>query len=191
MATFLDIGLLQHFSVIFPFIFVFALVFAILEFIKPFGKETDRGIHSLIAVCVAGMLLFSPKLIEVINFMTPWFTLLLIVALFTLMIFRFLGTPEQRVIDVMSNWDTIHWFLLTFAIIIVIAALGSVYGPQLASLSAGGNATQEIANVTARQPQNFGENVFAILFHPKVVGLIFILLIASFTIRVIAGGGHK
>ena len=187
MATFLDIGLLQHFQVIFPFIFVFATVFALLEFVKPFGKETDRGIHSLIAVCVAGMLLFSPQMIDMINFMAPWFVLLILFILFLLMIFRFAGTPEKDVIAVMSKWDTIHWFILIFGIIIVIAAAGKVYGPGLLSLSANGTPAQEIANVTPKTPETFGENVWAVIFHPKIVGLLFILLIASFTVRLMAG----
>jgi hypothetical protein len=188
MATFLDIGLLQHFQVIFPFIFVFATVFAILEFIKPFGKETDTGIHSLIAICIAGMLLFSPQMIEMINFMAPWFVLLLIFILFILMMFRFAGTPEKSVIAVMSKWDTLHWFILIFGIIVIVAAMGKVYGPGLLSLSSNGTAAQNIANATPKSPETFGENVWAVLFHPKVVGMLFILLIASFTIRIMAGG---
>ena len=191
MATFLDIGLLQHFQVIFPFIFVFATVFAILEFIKPFGKATDRGIHSLIAICIAGMLLFSPQMIDMINFMTPWFVLLFIFILFMIMMYRFAGAPEKSVIDVMSKWDTLHWFLLIFGVIILIAAAGKVYGPGLLSLNANGTAAENISGVTPTVPQTFGENVWAVIFHPKVVGMLFILLVASFTVRIMAGAIEK
>ena len=191
MATFLDIGLLQHFSIIFPFIFVFAVVFAVLEFIKPFGEKSDRGINSLIALCIAGMLLFSPQMIELINFMAPWFVLLIVFILFVLMMFRFMGTPEKSIVKVMSKWDTLHWFILIFAIVILIAGAGKVYGPGLASLTANGTPVEEIEGVEPTEPQTFGDNVWAILFHPKVLGLIFILLIASFTIRLMAGAVDK
>ncbi len=188
MATLLDIGLLQHFSVVFPFILVFAVTFAILEFIKPFGKNTDRGINSLIAICIAGIMLFSPKMIEMINFMAPWFVVLIIFIMFVLMMYRFMGAPEKSVIGVMSKWDTIHWFILIFGVIILIAGLGKVYGPGLLSLTANGTPAQEIANITPKQPETFTDNVWSVLFNPKVVGLLFILLIASFTVRLMAGG---
>ena len=64
MATFLDIGLAQHFSVIFPVLFVFVIVFALLEKSKILGD--NKGLHSLIALCLAIMLLFVPGLAKVL-----------------------------------------------------------------------------------------------------------------------------
>ena len=78
-------------------------------------------------------------------------------------------------------------FILFFGFVILVAGAGKFYVPGFASLTANGTPVHELANVTAKQPETFGENVWAILFHPKVLGMIFILMIASFTVRLMAG----
>lgn len=190
MATFLDIGLLQYFQVIFPFIFVFVVVFAGLQYLKLFGKEADKGISALIAICVAAITLFYKPALDLINFMAPWFVILFIFILFVLMTYRFMGAPAESVTEVMKSWGPIHWFLLVFVIIILMMSFSKVFGPSIAGLTAEGAPVQNLTNVTAREPQSFGDNVLAVLFHPKVIGLVFILLIASFTIRMMATKGE-
>ena len=56
MATFLDIGLAQHFSVVFTILLVFVIVFAVLEKSKILGG--NKGLHSLIALSLAMLMLF-------------------------------------------------------------------------------------------------------------------------------------
>ena len=52
MATVLDIGLLEYFSIIFPAILIFLLVFALLQKIKILGdnktiKNSNHGLYGL------------------------------------------------------------------------------------------------------------------------------------------------
>ena len=76
MVTVLDLGLIQAFDVIFPVLLVFALVFAIFQKTKVVGDSV--GINSIIAVSVAFMVLISDTLTQIINFMVPWFAVVII-----------------------------------------------------------------------------------------------------------------
>ena len=58
MATFLDIGLIENFGVIFVILLVFLILFGLLEYMKAFG-EGRRGLHALIALVVALLFLVS------------------------------------------------------------------------------------------------------------------------------------
>jgi hypothetical protein len=185
MATFLDVGLYQHFYVIFPVLLVFVTTFALLQKSKMFGD--NKGLHSLIAICIALLMLFSPGVIAVISIMAPWFVLLFIFVLLIILGFKFLGVEDKSILDVVNSWGTIHWFLLFFAIIIFIGAIASVYGSSMLPYSAGGNAVTVDGNTTT-STGDFNANVGRTIFHPKVIGLVFILSVATFTIKLIAQG---
>ena len=76
MATLLDLGLLRYFSVIFSFILVWALVFALLQKTKILGDKA--GLNVLLAVAVAFLVSLSDNVVQIINFMIPWFTIAII-----------------------------------------------------------------------------------------------------------------
>jgi hypothetical protein len=186
MATFLDIGLAEHFAVIFPVIFVFVIVFALLEKTKILG--TNKGLHSLIALCVAIMLLFVPGLVKVIVIMAPWFVVMfLLVILFLLLLMAF-GTKAEAISKVASDWGTPHWFLLIISLIIFVGALSSVYGSAMLPFSSE-NAGNVSASTTGTNTDtgDFNQNVGRVIFHPKTIGLIFLLLVGSLTIKLLAG----
>ncbi|MBI5398496.1 hypothetical protein HZB03_03455 [Candidatus Woesearchaeota archaeon] len=186
MATFLEVGLLQHFSVIFPVLLVFVTVFALLQQSKMFGE--NKGIHSLIAISIALLMLFSPGVVQVIGIMAPWFVLIFIFILLILLGFKFLGVSDKSIAETMSSWGTIHWFLLVIGIIIFIGAISSVYGASLLPFS--GAATTTIATAggnTTTSTGDFNANVGRTIFHPKVIGTVFILVVGSFTIKLLCG----
>ena len=76
MATFLDTGLLSYFSVIFPALLVFVIVYALLEKTKLLGE--NKAIHAIAAIAIALMLMLSRNIMNVINYMAPWFVLLFV-----------------------------------------------------------------------------------------------------------------
>ncbi|MBW2971813.1 hypothetical protein KY359_02140, partial [Candidatus Woesearchaeota archaeon] len=129
MATFLDIGLAQHFSVIFPVLLVFVIVFALLEKSKALGE--NKGLHSLIALCIAIMMLFVPGVIKVIGYMAPWFVLIFLLVFFFFLLLLAFGTPWDKIVGVAGSWGTPHWFLLVIGLIIFVGALGHVYGQSM------------------------------------------------------------
>lgn len=189
MATFLDIGLIQHFQVIFPVLLIFVLVFVLLGKSQMFGD--NKGMHSLIALCLAIMMLFVPGVIQVFSIMAPWFVIIIVGIFFFMLILLFVGVkPSVLVDDVSGKWTSIHYFLLVVALVIFIGALGTVYGSSMLPFSNEGNVTA--ANVdTSTDTGDFNQNVGRVIFHPKTIGMVFILLVASFTIRLMGTVAKK
>lgn len=191
MATFLDIGLAQHFSVIFPVLLVFVIVFALLEKSKIFGE--NKGLHSLIALCVALMMLFSPGVVQVISVMAPWFVLMVLLIVFFMLLLMSFGTKWDAIANYATGWQLPHWFFLIIALIVFVGALGQVYGSSLLPYSdeaTGQNVTVSgdgnVDGVTT-DTGDFNQNVGRAIFHPKTLGFIFILLIGSLTIKLLTG----
>ncbi|MBU2561828.1 MAG: hypothetical protein KKD17_06020 [Nanoarchaeota archaeon] len=191
MATFLDIGLAQHFSVIFPVLLVFVIVFALLEKSKILGE--NKGLHSLIALCIAMMLLFVPGVIQVIGYMAPWFVLIFLLVFFFFLLLLAFGTPWDKIVGVAGSWGTPHWFLLVIGLIIFIGALGHVYGqamlPYSTEETAGSesvNVTQEGVEGTSTDTGDFNSNVGRVIFHPKTLGMVLLLMIGSLAIKLLA-----
>ncbi|HII72661.1 TPA: hypothetical protein HA265_07940 [Candidatus Woesearchaeota archaeon] len=183
MATFLDIGLVQHFSVIWPVLLIFVVIFALLEKSKIFGE--NKGLHSLIALSVAMMMLFVPGVVAVFSIMAPWFVLIMLLLMFFMITLLFFGTKPESIIKYASSWDTAHWFLLVIALIIFVGALGAVYGSAMLPYSGAGNVTASEGGVTGESTDtgDFNANVGRVIFHPKTLGMVFILLVASLAIN--------
>jgi phosphatidylglycerophosphate synthase len=185
MATFLDIGLLSHISIIFPMLLVYVLVYAILQTLKPLGG--DKGIDSIVALCIAAIVLFSEGAIGIINYVAPWFAIIFIFIFFMITGFRLMGTSSKAITEVMDSWGTLHYWLLSLGILIMIGALSNVFGPELSPHGSDYNQTGTSGTVvsTNETGQGYQATVRDILFHPRVLGLALILLIIVFTIRVL------
>ena len=80
MATFLDIAGLQHFSSFFVFIFVWLAVYAILTYSKVLGD--NKGIHIVMGLIIGLLVLFSPIATGTIEYIAPWFAVVLIFVIF-------------------------------------------------------------------------------------------------------------
>lgn len=171
MVTFLETGLINYFAIIFPALLVFAVVFALLEKTKILGE--NKGINAIIAIVLAFIVMLSANIAEVINFMAPWFIVLLIFILLLLMIYKMMGATDQNLTNVITEYKGIQWTIAILGIIIAIAAISNVYGPELVPLTAEDNETTE---------EGFGTEVGKIFFHPKVLGLLLVFLIAVFTV---------
>ncbi|MFC1801758.1 hypothetical protein ACFLZB_04825 [Nanoarchaeota archaeon] len=182
MATFLDVGLLQYFSVIFPVLLVFAIVFAILTTTKILGE--NKTINALVAVVLALMVLLVPDIVDVINFMAPWFVLVFIFLILLILVYRILGATEKDIGDFIKTDRPIKWAIFAVGLIILLAALGTVFGQKVGPYLGGA----ETSNVTTDDIQsgvatgNWEQNLFATLFHPKILGVILIFAIAIFAI---------
>lgn len=186
MATFLDIGLAQHFSVIFTVLLVFVLIFAILEKTKMFGEK--KGIHSLIALSIALMMLFMPGIIQVVAIMAPWFVVIFLLIIFFYMLLLAFGVSWDKIMDyTMKEWDTPHWFLLIIGLVILIGALGAVYGGAMLPYSQDNTAAAAANESMTTNTGDFNQNVGRVIFHPKTLGLVFLLMVGSLAIKLLAG----
>jgi len=181
MASFLDITAIGYFSSIFTFLFVWVLVFAVLEKVKIFGS--NKGIHAIIALSLAVLVLISKTVTYVIANMAPWFVLFFVFILLVMMASMFLGASEKGVLSTLGEKETgaITWVLI-LGIVVVLGSLGmSFFSKPITGTTTAVNATNA-SGVGGIGPSAF----WATFLHPKVLGLLFILLIATFTIRELA-----
>lgn len=185
MATMLDISLFQTFSSLFAFLFVFVLVFAILE-LRNFFKSS--GLHALIALFISTMVATSSNVMPLIAWMTPWFVMVILFFVFVMLITSFVGVSEVGFVKGLGGETGFTVAMLVVIGIIFAAALGNIYGQQALEL------TTDQQNITAATgvptaAGTFRENVASVFFHPKILGMILVLLIAAFTIRLMANPG--
>jgi hypothetical protein len=89
MASFLDLGLIQYFSAIFPVLLVFAVVYALLQKTKAVGGTPT--INALIAIVAGFLILLSEKAIAVVNFIIPWFAVVIIFFVLMILVFYTFG----------------------------------------------------------------------------------------------------
>lgn len=179
MATILEIGLISYFQVIFPVLIVFAIIFAVLQKTKLIGENV--AINGLIAI-VAGLLtLLSKTVIGMINFMTPWFVVMILFFVLLLLIFRVFGATEENIATAVKD-KAVYWALIGVCIIIFLAAFGFTVGQGLTekSFEGGQEASYNVSAGTATK--SFAGNLTGIFFNTQVLGLLLILAIAVFAI---------
>lgn len=178
MVTFLDLGLFQYFNLIFPILLIFAVIFALLHKTKLLGENST--INAVVAIAVALMSLLSQTVIDLVNYIAPWFVFVFIFVILLLLIYQTLGATEADVLDALKKEKTIQWAVFGVAIVILIAGFAHVLGGEVLAITQPGEIE------AAEEP--FEQKIGAILFNPQVLGLIFIFLIAVFAIAFLSGG---
>lgn len=182
MATFLDLGLIQYFSFIFPVLLVFAIVFSLLQKTAVIGRSI--AINALIAVTISLMVLLSQAAIDIINFMLPWIAVVIIFFVLVILIFQTFGLNEKDW-NVIVKDKTVYWAILGLLLIILIAAFGQVLGQSIGPYLDEGSVPDGSSSSVATG--NFETNVMATLFNPKVLGLIIIFTIMIFAVVLLSG----
>lgn len=195
---------MSNFNFIFSWLFIFSIVYGFLEFAHPFG-DNKHGLNSIIGFSLATMLLFSTRAINMISFMAPWFVICIIVVFFMIFLEMILGleiTDIKKVVTESHYGRTITYWIISIAVIILIFGFslefGQDIGPYLdeeeqvenegSSSSSGGYETtvgNKTVKVSSTSTGSFKDNLGATIFHPKVLGLIAIIMVATFSIRLI------
>lgn len=184
----LDLGVLDYFSAIFPALLVFVLVYAILEKTKMLGES--KPIHAIVAIVAAFMVMLSKNILEMINFGAPWFILVFVFGVLLIMIYRFMGASEADLSRVIRTDKALIWFIFAIGILIVIVSISQVYGQRLLEQEAEGeNITvaeaRELAKEAGEDGITYRSELHKTFFNSKVLGLIFIFLVAVFTISLL------
>lgn len=173
MATFLDVGLVENFSIIFYLIFIFVLLYAILTITKIVGE--NKNLNAMLALALALILALSGPTRQLISFVTPTFFVFIFFAFFAVLIYRFMGASDKDVSEIMGTKSGTRWFILIIVLIIILSSLGKVFFT--------GPITSDV-NETAVNKSDVGTKgesaLIATLTHPKVLGLALILLIGGF-----------
>ena len=185
MATFLDIGLLEYFSVIFPALLVFVIVFALFEKYKLLGES--KTIHAIVAIAVAFMVMLLKDVLDIINFISPWFVLVFIFVVLLLMVYKIMGVTDEKLTEFIQTDNATKWFIFAIGMIIIVAGISHVYGQRLLPVTTGESG--EVVNATIEEgagtTSSFQSNVATIFFNTKVLGLILIMLVAVFSISLL------
>lgn len=166
MATFLDIGGLQQFSTFFVFIFVWLAVYAVLTYSKILGE--NKAIQIVIGLVIALLVLFSPIATGMIEYIAPWFAVVFIFVIFATMALKMFGATGAESLGSLR--------VVTFVVIILVLVVGALSYVR-GQVSAPGDNETSI---------DYGKTT-ALLFHPKILGIMFIMIIAIFTIVLMAG----
>lgn len=169
MATFLDITGLEQFSSFFVFIFVWLAVYALLMYSKVIQSH---AINIIIGLIIALFVLFSPVATGAIRFIAPWFAVVLIfIMLITVLVHSF-GAGE------LASYT--HLKGIFIIVIIIVLAIGFLSFIREQTPLPGDTESGEEIDLT---------KTTNVIFHPKILGMIFVLLVAIFTIALLAGKG--
>ncbi len=191
MATFLDIGVLNYFSMIFPALLVFVLVFAILEKTKMLGES--KTLHAMTAIVAAFMVMLSRDVLAIINVGAPWFVMIFIFIILLVLLYRFMGASEEDLSRVIRTDKNIQWLLFFIGIVIVLSSIAHIYGQRFLEREADGvvdgkdiTEGKEGAVPAEGEERAFSQELYNTFFSPKILGLTLIILIAVFTIALLS-----
>lgn len=173
MATLLDVTALQHFSGLFPFLLVLVLSYAFLS--KTDWLKDKQGTAVLIAVLLAFMTLLSSIAMKTINLMAPWVVLLIIFTLLFMLVFMVFGYSQKDITSFITSGEFgAGGWIMALMIIIGVGSLIFVVNQEFGGLE----------NLGGEQAAVEGEVGFwQTIFHPKILGMALIMLIALLTIK--------
>lgn len=182
MATFIEtLGVLDYFSPIFAAVLVMALVGALLSKTRVLGE--NKIVAWFIAVLLGLLTLISEDVVELINFISPWFVLAFISLVLLVLLYRLFGVTEDNIVHYMLNDRTINWALLAVGLAIIIGGIFNVFGQRALQATTEGEVPEGATG--------FEANLFKTLFSPKILGIVLVFGIAIFTIGFLGGGGAE
>ena len=169
MATFLDIGFLRFFLPVFTFLFVLVLLKAMLSATHLLGDSSN--LQWVASISVATKVLFSTKSVDLINFVTPWFVILFVFLFLLFIMFMFLsgkeaGVQKEEVWSMIGGKNTV----VIAGILILAVGVSQVF-----------QGTFDPYSSTDGGRTIGGETIRAI-FNPRILGAIFIIVVAAFAV---------
>ena len=182
----LDIGLIEYFSPILMFLFIFAVVYGVLASTKTLGD--NKILQGLIGLVVALLVSFSIEARGLIQYMLPWFTFIFIFILLILAVYKMFGVTDSNIKNVITHYSGLHWTIAIICILIALGALANVFGQSALSTTQENGEIPEGEYVdTDTTTGDFGHNMAATFFHPKILGTLFLLIIATFAVALLTG----
>lgn len=127
MVQTLDIGFLQNFSHIFTFLLIFTIVFGGMRVIKIF--EDRISLQAVVAFLLALLSIMSSLIVKTITLAAPWFVVLFVFSILTLVAFRTFGYHEKE-LKSSKYGNQAGLFFLAICIIIVLGSFFSVLSEE-------------------------------------------------------------
>jgi hypothetical protein len=188
MATILDLGLLNAFDFIFPFILIWAVLFSLLQKTKVIGDSPL--INAVVSVAVGFSMLLSRTIIDMVNLMIPWFAVAIIFFIMMLLLFMLFGVKDKNLFNAMANDKAIRWVLIVVAVGIFIGAFATVTGQDfLDAPSSGVNDGSIEGAIVEGAGGDFQQNIILTLRHPKILGILAIFGVAIAAVGILTVKG--
>jgi len=169
MATFLDVTGLEYFSKIFVFLFVWLVVYAVLAYTKVLGN--NQAVSILIGLILALLSLFVPVVTGAIQFIAPWFVLVFVFIILSTVALKTLGaTPAE-----LASYGALKGVLVVLIVVALLVGILSYVRDQTTIPGENESGTRAYSSAVS------------IIFHPKILGGILVLVIAVFTVALLAG----
>ncbi|MCC7574660.1 hypothetical protein KO361_03645 [Candidatus Woesearchaeota archaeon] len=206
MVTFLDIGLLGAVSSLFMIILVFVIMYGFLSWTKPFGDK-NQGLYALIAFGFAIISMTSEGFITLIAYITPWFFTIIFIGFFILFVLMMFGLKQKDLVA--GTTSELRTWVIIITVVLMLFGLGAAFGQTTREATTGPTTLTETTTPSTGEPgqiyygddytttttttrssdpSSFGEDVTATLFHPKVLGMIVILLVGAFAMFLLTKG---
>lgn len=180
MATLLDFTLLERFGGLFPILLVVVVAYALIAKFDLFSKNK---FGALVLAALFGLVIgMTPTVSRAIQIMAPFYVLLFVALFFILLTMMTLGFKEETVTNYINEPAThggwVGWTVGSIATLIFIVGFFRAFAEQGLVPGLGGEIPTDVS------PQ---EAVFyQIFFHPKVMGMVLVLLVVIFTINRLA-----
>lgn len=191
-TTFIDVSLLTGAQFVFSFVLVWIIVYVILGITKIF--ENQKHLQGLLAIFIALLTLTSPKVLAVVSLVVPWFAIMFVFITLVMLGIMIFGVEMKQITAYITDKENpVMHFVMIISVIIVIGGLGAVFfsGDQPAVNGSTTVATQtgtqtvitSSGTTTSGTVAAVGPGaLLATLFHPKLLGAMFVLLLGLFTV---------
>lgn len=162
MATFLDVTALESFSVIFVFLLIWVGGYAILLYTKVLGQ--NQFVSIIISLVVAFLAIMSPLATLIVKSILPFVAVVLLLIIIVSSVSGMFGKFD---VDALPGMKFIVITILVIALIVGSLAI----------------VRQNIE--VPERGEDFGK-ISTVIFHPNFLGMVLILLIAVFTVGLLA-----
>lgn len=162
MATFLDITVLESFLPVFSFILIWLVLYAVLQKSKLLGGRPVLDL--VVSLIIALVAMFSGSTFEFINEVIPWFVMLTIAAILVVLVSS--SFLKEGIADI----PPLKGIVMVLSLAIIVWSVTVIFGPVFNPYAVGANPEWETLRT---------------IFHPRVLGAIFILIIVASTIKLI------
>ena len=192
MATILDASLLGFFAPVFIFLFVFAVIYAILEKTSLFGNES-KALRVIAAFSVAAVSTFiGDSFTKLTVSILPWIVFLVIIMFLLFTIYLGFGvadgkkgTGEKEVWDIIGKTP-----IYIIVLLIILIGLSSVFEEELSPFDSSSGSDVEVVSINEDgervvESKNPRSEALEAMTHPRMMGAIFMLIIASAAIKLL------
>lgn len=168
MATILSSNLLEFFMPIVIFIFIFTIFFSLLNKIQIFSD--NKPLNSLVALAVTILFIAVPEARQIVEIATPWFVIFVVAGLLLIMCFMILGIEPSFIKEVAQDNAVVIGVTIGGVALIFLFSVTQVFGPSILAYPGAGETG--VLSLLKRT-----------VLHPKILGLLIMLIIVGEVVR--------